>query len=94
MDPARQEEEKEGRKEKSFLTFSAFYEIMYIETMAEGANMSRKDFQLIADVLKASSTSSENCRVIKELAVSFANELIKTNPRFNTKRFVEACLEK
>jgi len=39
MDSAWQEEKEEGRKEKSFLTFSAFYEIMYIETMAKGATM-------------------------------------------------------
>ena len=55
--------------------------------------MTRKDFQLIADVLKASSTSPMNRCVIKELAVSFASELAKTNPRFNKQRFVEACLK-
>ena len=38
MDSERQEE-KEGRKEKSFLIFSVFYEIIYIETMAKGATM-------------------------------------------------------
>jgi len=56
--------------------------------------MTRKDFQLIADVLKASSTSPMNRCVIRELAVSFASELTKTNPRFNKERFVKACLEK
>ena len=55
--------------------------------------MTRKDFQLIADVLKASSTSPMNRCVIKELAVSFASELAKTNPRFNAQRFVKACTE-
>ena len=55
--------------------------------------MTRKDFQLIADVLKASSTSPMNRCVIKELAVSFASALAKTNPRFDQKRFVEACLK-
>ena len=53
--------------------------------------MTRKDFQLIADVLKASSTSPMNRCVIQELAVTFASELAKTNPRFNKQRFIEAC---
>ena len=53
--------------------------------------MTRKDFQLIADVLKAHGTSPMNRCVIQELAVSFANELAKTNPRFNVQRFVNAC---
>jgi len=54
--------------------------------------MTRKDFELIANVLKASGTSPMNRCVIKELAVSFASELAKTNPRFNQRRFIEACL--
>ena len=53
--------------------------------------MTRKDFQLIADVLKASSTSPMNRCVVQELAVTFASELAKTNTRFNKQRFIEAC---
>ena len=53
--------------------------------------MTRKDFQLIATVLKANSTSPMNRCVIKELAEAFANELATTNPNFNKERFVEAC---
>jgi hypothetical protein len=53
--------------------------------------MTRKDFQLIADVLKASSTSPMNRCVIKELAASFASELADVNPRFNKALFLEAC---
>jgi len=55
--------------------------------------MTRKDFQLIADVLKAHRTSPLNRMVVKELAVSFAQKLADTNPRFNKQRFVEACLQ-
>jgi hypothetical protein len=55
--------------------------------------MTRKDFQLIADVLKSNGTSPMNRCVIKELAVSFASELAKTNPRFNKQRFINACLQ-
>ena len=54
--------------------------------------MTRKDFQLIADVLNAHNTSPMNRLVVKELAVSFAQKLSDTNPRFNKQRFVEACL--
>ena len=54
--------------------------------------MTRKDFQMIADVLKASSTSPMNRCVIRELAVTFASELAKTNPRFDQQRFINACM--
>jgi hypothetical protein len=65
---------------------------MYIETMAKGAKMTRKDFQLIADVLKASANASPMNRcVIKDIATNFAVELQKTNPRFDVQRFVKAC---
>ena len=53
--------------------------------------MTRKDFQLIADVLKASGTSPMNRCVIKDVAMNFAVELQKTNPRFDVQRFVKAC---
>jgi len=65
---------------------------MYIETMAKVAKMTRKDFQLIADVLKASGTSPMNRCVIKDVAMNFAVELQKTNPRFDVQRFVKACM--
>ena len=55
--------------------------------------MTRKDFQLIAAVLKASGTSPMNRCVIKDVAMNFAVELQKTNPRFNVQRFVDACTE-
>tara|TARA_R110000824_G_scaffold41357_3_gene123083 strand:+ start:2218 stop:2388 length:171 start_codon:yes stop_codon:yes gene_type:complete len=55
--------------------------------------MTRKDFQLIADTLNAHRTSPANRMVVKELAVSFAQTLASTNPRFNKQRFVEACLK-
>ena len=55
-------------------------------------NMTRKDFQLIADVLKGHSDSPMNRCVIEQLALTFATELAKTNPNFNQQRFVKACL--
>jgi len=53
--------------------------------------MTKKDFQLIADVLKASGTSPMNRCVINDLAMNFAVELQKVNPRFDVQRFVKAC---
>ena len=56
--------------------------------------MTRKDFQLIAKVLKASGKDSPMNRcVIKDVAMNFAVELQKTNPRFDVQRFVNACMQ-
>ena len=55
--------------------------------------MTRKDFTLIANVLKAHGTSPLNRMVVKELAISFAVVLAKVNPRFNKTLFVEACIK-
>ena len=49
--------------------------------------MSRKDFELIARVIK--NIEDENIR--KETALNFANELQSVNPRFDVSRFVKAC---
>ena len=53
--------------------------------------MTRKDFQLIADVLRAHQDGGRNDRVVRGLAMSFAIELAKTNPRFNKELFIKAC---
>lgn len=53
--------------------------------------MTRKDFQLIADVLKGHQDGGAHDVVIRGLALSFAIELAKTNPRFDKQRFVKAC---
>ena len=50
--------------------------------------MSRKDFEMIARVIKT--IEDENIR--KETALNFANELQSVNPRFNVSRFVKACM--
>jgi hypothetical protein len=55
--------------------------------------MSKKDFQLIANVLKAHQDGSDADHVVRGLAMSFAIELAKTNPRFNVQRFVKACTD-
>ena len=57
--------------------------------------MTRKDFQLIADVLNAHADKPvDHDAVLKDLAHDFARALAETNPRFDQQRFVMACLEK
>jgi hypothetical protein len=55
--------------------------------------MTRKDFQLIADIL--SKHASENSygidHTVKAIALDFAHALQATNPRFDVQRFVKAC---
>ena len=55
--------------------------------------MTKKDFILIAKVLRTSGTTPMNRCVIKDVAMNFAVELQKTNPRFDVQRFVSACTE-
>jgi hypothetical protein len=49
--------------------------------------MTRKDFQMIADVVK--NISDENTR--NATAMDFAHRLQNVNPRFDIVRFVKAC---
>ena len=49
--------------------------------------MSRKDFNLIASVIANFSGESAG----QALAIAMANALRKTNPRFDTDRFLKAC---
>ena len=55
--------------------------------------MSRKDFELIARVLRAQrdhATDAELWR-LDQTARAFADELSATNPRFDRVRFLRAC---
>ena len=49
--------------------------------------MTRKDFQLVADILKMHVTS----HTAQAMALDFAQAFQKTNPRFDKKRFLDAC---
>lgn len=49
--------------------------------------MTRKDFQLIADTIKTSTTSAN----LERVSIGFANALMETNPRFDRNRFLKAC---
>lgn len=53
--------------------------------------MTKKDFILIADVIKDYSHAGQT----KEVTASkFANALQRTNPNFNKERFIKHCLKK
>jgi hypothetical protein len=49
--------------------------------------MTRKDFQLVADILKLHVAS----HTAQAMALDFAQAFQKTNPRFDKKRFLDAC---
>lgn len=54
--------------------------------------MTRKDFQLIADVVGASSVTANLTDVqVEDLAYEFAKKLRAGNPRFDAVRFFRAC---
>lgn len=50
--------------------------------------MTRKDFQLIADVLRRARIADP--ALVDTLAVMFADALATTNPGFNRERFLKA----
>ena len=60
--------------------------------------MTKKDFQLIADVLKrnheAHKSSGDQIKafLVEEMAVDFAESLKEINPRFKTNLFLKAAL--
>lgn len=53
--------------------------------------MTRKDFQMIADVV-SSTLATVTPEARQCLALDFAAQLGKTNTRFDQVRFVKACL--
>ena len=58
--------------------------------------MTRKDFELIAAVLKDAEPWVKDCRpphreIIGELSKNFASMCAAQNPRFNRAKFLAAC---
>ena len=60
--------------------------------------MTRKDFELIAEILNGAQSYEQNFNdnkeragAIKALAHTFAGALVSTNPRFDSARFLTAC---
>ena len=61
--------------------------------------MTKKDFELIASVLKRNHVAYKKnlnnphrTHMIEELAVDFAHSLREINPKFNINRFLKAAL--
>lgn len=52
--------------------------------------MTRKDYQLIAQILRKSRAPHMDTETLNELAYTFADELEWENPRFDRKRFLVA----
>lgn len=63
--------------------------------MLTNPSMSRAHFQLVADVIRARVRlhGARPLRVstLQELTKDFADAFAATNPRFNRRRFIEAC---
>lgn len=51
--------------------------------------MTKRDFELIASTIKSAELTDEGGR--RRLVVAFVNALEKTNPRFDGRRFMQAC---
>lgn len=52
--------------------------------------MTRKDYQLIAQILRQSRAPHMDTETLNELAYTFADNLEWENPRFDRKRFLAA----
>jgi len=53
--------------------------------------MTKKDFELIASVIRAHQDGGKQDMVVRGLALSMAIEFQKVNPRFNKAMFIKAC---
>jgi hypothetical protein len=53
--------------------------------------MTRKDYELIASILRDSLDNIVDDMAHEALSDVFAEELENTNPRFNRERFLRAC---
>jgi len=53
--------------------------------------MTRKDYKLIAEILKKSGACGVGPFTLDALALSFAQELQKDNPNFKPALFLKAC---
>jgi hypothetical protein len=55
--------------------------------------MTRKDYVLIAEVIRASKIAwaGNNNNLVDDISRALADALVKENPRFNRARFLTAC---
>lgn len=59
----------------------------FLSIISTGETVTRKDFQMIADIIKLHRSSP----TAKFLALDFVQAFKKVNPRFDNKRFLDAC---
>ena len=53
--------------------------------------MTKKDYELIATIIRGHQDGGKHDMVVRWLALSMAIEFQKDNPRFNKERFIKAC---
>ncbi len=53
--------------------------------------MTRKDYELIANVIKGMNKPHNDSETVAEIAYQFALTLAGTNDRFNREMFLKAC---
>ena len=53
--------------------------------------MSKKDYELVAAIIRGHQDGGTRDIVVRGLALSMAMEFQKDNPRFNKERFIKAC---
>ena len=53
--------------------------------------MSKKDYELVAAIIRGHQDGGDRDIVVRGLALSMAMEFQKDNPRFNKERFIKAC---
>lgn len=54
--------------------------------------MTKQDFELIARVIRRADTCTSEIINAREVALMFADEFLTTNTRFNSERFIAACV--
>jgi hypothetical protein len=58
----------------------------------EERQMTRKDFELIANAIRVTKNATEgDDAVLRELALNLCVEFKRVNGRFNNERFLKAC---
>ena len=75
---------------KRFVDYADIYsrlEVMKLDNLVKGNDMTRKHFQLVADVMKAYVGSDDHVHICRSLASEFA----EINPNFDNAKFMQAC---
>ncbi len=55
--------------------------------------MTKKDFKLIAEAINSIMLPEPSAALRRTIALHFSQALRPTNPRFNSSKFIQACME-